>query len=125
METTAVKETWVCLLVSNVFHNGYKTDCCEIFASEHSGERMRRSACQAEPTPNSAYCFSVQKSLCTVLFVVQSTEIHRQLRGFSNRGIQTVGVPRFYFLCPRTMFSLTYVQFLNHVQKKATPKAST
>jgi hypothetical protein len=52
------------------------------FPSEHSGGIMRRSACQAEPTPNSAYCFSAQKSLCVPLFVVQNREIHSQLHGF-------------------------------------------
>lgn len=83
IETAAEEESWLCLLVSNVFHNGCKTHCCEIFASEHSGGRVRRSACQAESTPNFTYCLSAQKSLCLFLFVVRSTEIRRQLHVFS------------------------------------------
>jgi len=124
IETAAKKKQSFGLLVSNVFHNGFKTDCCEIFASKHSGGRVRRFAHQAESTHNFTYCLSVQKSLCLVLSVVKSTEIRRQWHRvffFFNRGIQTVGVQGCYFRRPRTM----YMQLLTHVERKDRPKAST
>jgi hypothetical protein len=59
-----------------------KQTACEIFASEHSGGKVRRAACQAQSTPNFTYCLSVQKSLCLILYIAQSVEICRQLQVF-------------------------------------------
>jgi hypothetical protein len=85
-------------------------DCCEIFASEHSGGRVIRCSCHIVPT-----CWSV----CMADFAVSSTEIRRQLHGFfSNRGIQTSAVLHFYCLLPNAVSSVSYVRFVIYVQKR-------
>jgi hypothetical protein len=121
IETAAEEKSLLGLFFLMCFTMATKQTAAKFLSVSTQGGRVRRSACQAESTPNFTYSLFVQKSLCLILFVVQSTEIRRQMHGFPNRGIQTTGVQRFYFLCPRT----TYVQFLIDVETKDTPKAST